>query len=84
MNIDIVKESDDTIPIYKIIDEINPILWCRNGEYRIVPREVIENVIDVLSMYMASDGKYTQPVLMIRWNQGIPISNQAGRILMGE
>jgi len=64
--------------------EIDPILWCRDGEYCIIPEEIIKNAINVMSMYTASDGKRTQPVPIIIWSQGIPISNQAGRALMGE
>ena len=61
-----------------------PILWCRNGEYRVVPKEIVKNTINILNMYAASNGKCTQPVSVISWSQGIPISNLAGRALIGE
>lgn len=85
MNIDIYIETNDIISIDKVMGgKIDPILWCRNGEYRIIPREVVGNTIDILNMYVASDGKRTQPTPVIQWSQGIPISNQAGRVLVGE
>lgn len=87
MNINIIidTESNNVMPVNKIIDKkTDPILWCRNGEYRIVPREVIENAINILSMYAASGDKRTQPTPVIMWSQGIPISNLAGRALVGE
>lgn len=85
MNINVYIESSDIIPADRATGgEIDPILWCRNGEYRIIPIEVVENAINIMSMYVASDGKRTQPTPVILWSQGIPISNQAGRALVGE
>ena len=85
MRISIYIESNDTIPVDRATGgETDPILWCRNGEYRIIPVEVVENAINVMSMYVASDGKRTNPTPVILWSQGIPISNLAGRALVGE
>ena len=83
MKINISKEPSDTIPVDGTV-KADPILWCRNGEYRVIPRGVVENAVDTLSMYVASSGKRTQPIPVIVWNQGIPISNLAGRALIGE
>ena len=85
MNINIYKESSDTIPVDKATGgKTDPILWCRNGEYRIISVEIVKNAINVMSMYMTSGGKRTQPIPVIIWSQGIPISNLAGRTLIGE
>lgn len=64
--------------------EALPVIWNRDGEYRIIPREAVENAVDILSMYTVFDGKRTQPTPVILWSQGIPISNLAGRALIGE
>lgn len=61
-----------------------PILWCRDGEYRVVPKEVVQNAISLMNMYTAFSDKHACPSVVILWNQGIPISNQAGRALAGE
>ena len=66
------------------IVKAQPILWCREGEYRVVPKEVVQNAIDVINMFAVSGDKCTQPVPVIMWPQGIPISNLAGRALIGE
>ena len=64
--------------------ETLPIVWNRDGLYRVVPREVVENAVDSLEMWDKLTDKVTHPKVLIVWNQGIPISNQAGRALMGE
>jgi len=86
MRISIWKSSDNIIPVDRAtggeIDD--PILWCRDGEYCIVPVAVIKNAVNTLSMYAVSKGKRTQPTPVILWSQGIPINNAAGRALIGE
>ncbi len=63
---------------------ISPILWCRNGEFRLVQKEIVLNLIDLAEAYNKMQGKITDPQLQIMWSQGIPISNLAGRALIGE
>ena len=64
---------------------VSPILWCRDGEFRLIPKPVILNLIADADMYAKMDCvKTTHPKLIIFWSQGIPISNQAGRALLGE
>ncbi len=75
---------NDDIKEFAGVTKALPILWCREGEYRVVPKEVVQNTINTISMYAASDGKRTNPAPVITWSQGIPISNQAGRALVGE
>ena len=85
MKINVIKEPNDIIPADKATGgKTDPMLWCRNGEYRVIPTEIIENVVNVISMYVVSDGKRTNPTPLILWSQGIPISNLAGRALVGE
>jgi len=64
--------------------ETLPIIWNRDGEYRIIPCEVVENAIDNLTMWNSFTGKTTHPKVAIMWSQGIEISNLAGRALGGE
>ena len=61
-----------------------PMLWCKEGEFRLIPKEVMLNLFDLAEAYSGTQGKITNPRPQIMWDQGIPISNQAGRALMGE
>jgi len=91
----VTKEPNDKLFISKehareIIrpdfDEITmPILWCRDGLFRFIPKEVIQNVYELRkSILEAKNLKRLQPPIVIMWSQGIPISNQTGRALVGE
>jgi len=61
-----------------------PIVWNRNGEFCIIPIAVVQNAFDNLGLFNKFKGKITNPEVIILWCQGSPISNQAGRALMGE
>lgn len=63
---------------------VSPILWCKNGEFRLIQKEVVLNLIDLAESFAKVQGNTTNPQLQIMWSQGIPISNQAGRALVGE
>lgn len=63
---------------------ISPILWCRKGEFRLIPNTVIKNLIDSAEIYAKLASKAINPQLQLMWGQGVPISNQAGRALIGE
>ena len=79
-----INEPGDTFEIHKDHRIVSPILWNRNGEFRVVPTPVLQNIVDLLIAYRAVKGKVTCPRIVIMWPQGIPISNQAGRALIGE
>ena len=78
----IVNERSDKIeaPILTVL----PILWNRDGEFCVVPKAVVQNIIDNLEMYKKLSDKTISPMITIMWSQGIPISNLAGRALVGE
>lgn len=59
-----------------------PIVWNRNGEFCVIPLAVVQNAFDSLSYSIFE--KVTNPKVVISWCQGSPISNQAGRALIGE
>ena len=61
-----------------------PVLWDFDGSFCIISKAVLENAIDRKTMYDKSNKKVTVPQVYINWDQGIPISNQAGGALMGE
>lgn len=90
MNIDTIKESGDKIFLAEILinaintGEISPLLWCRDGEFCLIPKEVIQNAVDLYEMSRQEDSRRLQPPVVIVWSQGIPISNLAGRALIGE
>ena len=79
-----INESGDTFEIHENHRIVSPILWNRNGEFRIIPIPVLQNIVDLLVAYRATKGKVTYPKVMIMWSQGIEISNLAGRALVGE
>ena len=79
-----IARSSDNIKEFAGVVKALPIVWCRAGDYRVVPKEIVQNAIDIMNMYMASDIKCIQPMPIIIWSQGIPISNLAGRALVGE
>ena len=80
ININVWKRSGNYLPVKRVID--GPILWCREGEFRLIPLKVIENAVNILES--PSSFKRTAPKIYFTWDQGIPISNQAGRALVGE
>ena len=63
---------------------VSPILWCRDGEFRLIQKEVVLNLIDLAESFAKVQGNTTNPQLQIMWSQGIEISNLAGRALVGE
>lgn len=79
-----LARDKDSIREFAGVTKALPIVWCRDGEYRIVPKEVVQNAINIMNMYAAFSDKHTYPEVVILWNQGIPISNLAGRALIGE
>lgn len=65
--------------------EILPIVWNRDGEYCIIPHEVVANTVDVMAMQKLDySRKRVVAEAIIMWSQGIPISNLVGRALIGE
>jgi len=78
----IINECSDKIKA--MILTVLPILWNRDGEFRVVPKAVVQNAIDNLEMYEKLSNKTISPMVVIMWSQGIEISNLAGRALIGE
>lgn len=77
-------DNEDRITIRSNVKKALPILWNRGGEYRLVPKEVTQNVIDSVYTYSKMMNKKTTiPVVCIYWDQGVPATNQVGRILTG-
>ncbi len=65
--------------------KIIPILWCQDGEYRVFPKEVLANAIDIIGLHRGHYSEKTtiQPAY-VWWEQGIPVDNLVGRALSGE
>lgn len=82
----IVFEMNQKVKMNPFIDkEALPIIWNQDGNYRIIPMAVIKNAFDSLEIYKKlASGKTVNPIVVIHWNQGIPMSNAAGRALLGE
>lgn len=79
----IINERSDKIKAMLLT--VLPILWNRDGEFRVIPKAVVQNMLDSMAMYnKLSSNKTINPVIAIMWSQGIPISNLAGRALLSE
>ncbi|MCK5613782.1 hypothetical protein KAR91_68590 [Candidatus Pacearchaeota archaeon] len=65
-------------------DKPMPVLWNKDGEFCVIPKAILQNAVDIKDMYDSSNGKITIPEVYIYWDQGITISNLAGRVLIGE
>jgi hypothetical protein len=79
-----IRDNEDRIVIRSNIKKALPILWCRGGEYRLIPKEVVQNAITLISDFNKKHNKTTvSPIVAIYWDQGIPVINQVGRILTG-
>ena len=78
----IINESDDKIKAVFLTPL--PILWNRDGQFRVIHKAAVQNAIDIKKLYGKADSKTTIPIVNIMWSQGIPISNLAGRALVGE
>ncbi len=79
-----INEASDTFEIGENHRVVSPMLWNRNGEFRVIPTPVLQNIVDLLIAYRATKCNVVYPKLVIMWSQGIPISNLAGRALVGE
>ena len=78
-------EQDNTIKVNAMRLKPLPIVWNRNGEFCVIPMAVVQNAVDLLNVYEnLSSGKTINPTVSVIWSQGIPISNLAGRALVGE
>jgi len=81
----IFYEQSDMIKVNSMLLKPLPIVWNRNGEFCIIPMAVVQNAVDLLNVYEnLSSGKTVNPIVSVMWSQGIPISNLAGRALIGE
>ncbi len=79
-----IRDNENRITISSNVKRALPILWCRGGEYRLVPKEVVQNAMISAKIYSGMMKKASvSPVVCIYWDQGIPIANQTGRILTG-
>ena len=70
--------------LMKTEEEALPLLWCRDGEFRLIPKEIIMNAVDLSHMFKQTEMQRVPPMLFLTWSQGIPISNLVGRALVGE
>lgn len=70
--------------LMKTEKEALPLLWCRDGEFRLIPKEIIMNAVDLSHIFKQTEMQRVPPMLFLRWSQGISISNQVGRALVGE
>lgn len=77
----IINECSDKIKAWFLTPL--PIIWNRDGEFRVIPIAVVKNLMDIIETHKVPN-KITNPQLQIMWSQGIPISNLAGRALVGE
>lgn len=60
------------------------VLWFREGLFCIIPKEIIQNALDLIDIYVRSGRKSTPPKIFFTWDQGIPVDPKVGYALMGE
>lgn len=60
------------------------ILWFRKGLFCMIPKEIIQNALDLIDAYVKSSRKTKSPIITITWDQGIPVDPKVGYALMGE
>ena len=73
--------GEDTLTVVDMLDgyspnRIRPVLWQRDGLFRLVPREVVINALDTRKDPVSGSN--------ICWEQGIDIDPRIARILLGE
>ena len=78
----IINECNDNIKAAFLTSL--PIIWNKDGKFCVIPKAVVQNVIDINTDYSNSSNKITSPIINLWWCDGIPISNLAGRALVGE
>ena len=78
-----IRDNEDRITIRFHMKKAFPILWNRGGEYRLVPKEVVQNAIALVTELGNSPVKTLSPQVCIYWDQDIPVTNQVGRLLTG-
>lgn len=83
-NFYLVNEPGGIVSIDINLGNALPILWNQNGRFCVVPLAVVQNIIESEDMHKKLIGKRTRPEITLHWSQGIPISNLAGRALIGE
>ena len=85
----LINDSKDKVTINRhvidLISEASPIIWNRDGKYCVITQAVVQNAMDSVMIWEKFySNKVTIPNVVIMWSQGIPISNLAGRALVGE
>ena len=79
-----IRDNEDRIIIRSNVKRALPILWCRSGEYRLIPKEVVKNAIESYNACNKMTNKQSaRPVVCVYWDQGVPVTNQVGRLLTG-
>ena len=49
-----------------------------------VQKEIIQNALDLIDIYVKSGRKTTTPEIIFTWDQGIPVNPKVGYTLMRE
>lgn len=85
----IIKESSEKIIVGDHLEGLlnnkpQRILWFREGLFCIIPREIIQNALDIIDIYVKSERKTTSPEVFFTWDQGIPVDPKVGYALLGE
>lgn len=66
-----------------IFQEPEPTLWYCQGMFCIIPMQIIQNAIEESEMYQKFSSDTKHPVVIITWDQGIPVDPKVGYALMG-
>lgn len=83
-----VSTSLDTLSLDVLLESADryvprPILWHRDGLYRLIPTPILTNLIDVYNNRKKTLDTHISS-FSIRWEQGIDVDPKIARILLGE
>lgn len=83
----LIHEHGDTIIVDDYLEgllrgKIQPILWYRDGLFRIIPTSILQNIIGSMDIFIKAGRKGTY-INKIHWNQGWEINHKVGCALSG-
>jgi len=80
----LIIEPNEVIWVDNYLEELlrkeaRPILWCRDGLFRIIPIEIALNILE----YAAAHLFHNPANFIIYWEEGYPIDSKIGYALSG-
>lgn len=79
----LIVEPNEVVSIDSYLEgllrkEARPVLWCRDGLFRIIPIEIALNILEYAAAHL-----FHNPANYIYWEEGYPIDSKIGYALSG-